>query len=191
MKVLTIMGSPRKSAASTVIAEQFNRTAEANGAEVTTYHLNDMDYKACQGCYACKTGHETCALSDDLTQVFEDLHEADAVVFATPIYFGDVTGQFKSFFDRIYSTVKPDYLTTGIPSSRLPAGKKSLFIFTQGADEETHTEIHERYNNYLAISGFTDIRTIRDCKRQDYTDKNPAAESITLAEAAAMDFVNA
>ena len=85
MKVLTILGSPRKNAASTAIANHFNEEATANGAEVTTYTLNDMDYKGCQGCNACKTGKESCVLNDDLTPLFESLKEADVVVVATPI----------------------------------------------------------------------------------------------------------
>lgn len=188
MKVLTILGSPRKESASTTIALKFNEEAAAKGAEVTTVQLNDLNYKGCQGCYACKKGSETCVLKDDLTPVFEALHAADAVVMTSPIYFGDVTAQLKGFIDRFYSTVSPEYLTTGIPTSRLPAGKKSLLIFTQGAEESMHAEIPPRYDMYLEMSGFAQRRVIRDYGRGDFEETTPSQESMDLAAAAAADF---
>ena len=191
MKVLTILGSPRKNAASTIIAEYFNKEAAANGADVTTFHLNDLDYKGCQGCYACKTGLDSCALRDDLTSVFDALNDADAVVITSPIYFGDVTAQLKGFFDRFYATVDPEYLTTGIPKSRLASGKKSLLVFTQGAEKTLHEEIPERYDSYLAMSGFKERRIIRDCNRVDFTDKAPNEASLAMAKDAARDFTTA
>ena len=191
MKVLTILGSPRKDATSTTIAHHFNKEATANGAEVTTYTLNDMDYKGCQGCYSCKTGKESCILNDDLTPLFEALDATDVVVIATPIYFGDITAQLKGFFDRFYSTVSPEYFETGIPTSRLPQGKKSLIIATQGAEEKEHADIAARYDSYFALSGFTDRKIIRDCNRQDFTDKAPAAASISMAESIAREFATA
>ena len=65
-------------------------------------------------------------LNDDLTAVLEAVKEADAVVLATPNYFGEVSGQFKSFFDRTYSYLNPDR------TSRLQPGKSSVFVLAQG-----------------------------------------------------------
>lgn len=188
MNVLTLLGSPRKDAASSAIAQRFNEEAAKNGAQVTTYRLNDLDFKGCQGCYACKKGLDKCVINDDLTPVLEALSVADAVVFATPIYFGDITAQLKGFFDRLYSTFDPDYSEETGFTSRLPAGKKALFIYTQGAAEDIHAEIPERYNTYLETSGFTDCRVIRDCSREGFGDGPPASESMDTATTAATDF---
>lgn len=188
MNILTILGSPRKSAASTAIAKAFNDTAESNGAAVTTYYLNGLDYKGCQGCYACKNGKESCVLTDGLTPIFTDMESADVVVFATPIYYGDITAQLKGLFDRFYATIDPSYRETGVFTSRLPGGKKSLFIYTQGADEKTHAEIPERYDYYLGASGFDERRIIRDCNRTDETDCRPSEASLQEARDAAKAF---
>lgn len=190
MKVLTILGSPRKDSASTTIAKHFNEEAASLGAEVTTFELNKMDYKGCQGCYACKTGKETCVLKDDLTQVLEKLAEADICVMTSPIYFGDVTAQLKTMFDRIFSTLHPEYSEDTGFKSRLPAGKKSLLIFTQGATKEHHAEIPQRYDYYMEVSGFNDRRVIRECDRVDFQETTPYPESLLDAANAARDFIN-
>lgn len=189
MKVLTILGSPRKNATSTAIAKRFIEEAASLGADVTTYDLNTMDYKGCQGCYGCKTGKEMCVLKDDLTPLFEEMPEADIMVFASPIFYGDITAQLKGFFDRSFWTVKPEYLETGIPSSRLPNGKKSLLIITQGATEEKHAEIPDRYNYYLKMYGFDDARVIRETDRLDFRETEPYPESLEMATNAARDFM--
>lgn len=191
MKVLTILGSPRKNATSTAIAKRFNEEATSLGAEVTVFDLNAMAFKGCQGCYGCKTGKKTCVLKDDLTQVFNKMADADVMVFTSPIYHGDITAQLKGYFDRTFWTLKAEFLETGIPASRLPAGKKSLMIITQGAPTEQHAEIPKRYNSYLELSGFSDCRTIREVDRLDFRETAPYPESLELATKAARDFMSA
>ena len=98
MKIVGIFGSPRKNGASARIAYGFLETAQEIGAEIKTYYLNGMKFRGCQGCNACKEKSEICIQKDDLTEVLADLKEADVAVFATPVYYWDVTGQFKCFF---------------------------------------------------------------------------------------------
>jgi multimeric flavodoxin WrbA len=101
-------------------------------------------------------------LEDDLAGVLAAVQEADVVVLATPVYYGDVTGQMKCFIDRSYSYLVPDYLTNPKPS-RL-AQKKLLFILTQGhPDESMFADIFPRYAGFLTWMGFVDCRLIRAC----------------------------
>lgn len=191
MKVLTIIGSPRRDSTSTAIAEKFNEEIAAMGGEVTTYTLNALDYKGCQGCYACKTSKDACVLKDDLKPVLEDMTDADVLVVTSPIYFGDITSQLKGMFDRFFSTVYADPDAEIGYSSRLPAGKKSLLIITQGAPDERHAEIPERYNSYFQMSGFSECRTIREVDRVDFQETAPYPESLKAAAQAARDFMSA
>lgn len=55
MKVLCVQGSPRKRDNSATIARRFVKVAEDRGATIETYLLNELDFKPCQACYACKT----------------------------------------------------------------------------------------------------------------------------------------
>jgi len=106
MKIVTLLGSPRSLGNSTAIARRFQETAATLGAKNCTFELNRLTYRGCQGCYACKKGLDHCILNDDLTEVLTSVTEADMVVLATPVYYGDVTAQLKGFIDRTYSYLK-------------------------------------------------------------------------------------
>ena len=69
-------------------------------------------------------------MEDELTEVLEAIKKADTLVLASPVYFGDISGRLKCFFDRTYSYFNPDF------SSRLPSGKKAVFILVQAEPEE-------------------------------------------------------
>jgi multimeric flavodoxin WrbA len=160
MKVLCVQGSPRKKGNSATIARKFLQMAEHHGAVVKTFILNELDYKPCQACYACKTKLEHCALNDDLTPVLNALDECDLVIVATPVYFGDISAQTKAFIDRTFSFVKPDFHNRPDPV-RLDPGKKMLWIITQESTEEYYGDIFERYAGlYKTFAGF-DIHVIR------------------------------
>lgn len=162
MKIVTLLGSPRHGKNSATIANRFTETAAQLGAETRTFELNRLAYRGCQGCYACKKTHDRCVLKDDLAEVLAAVQEADAVVLASPVYYGDITAQLKGFIDRSYSYLTPDYLTSPQPSRLSP--KKLVMVLTQGhADESLFADIYPRYEGFLKWMGFTDTRLIRAC----------------------------
>jgi len=162
MKITCLLGSPRKNSNSAAIAARFTDTAANLGAQVETVILNQLAYRGCQACMACKTKSEKCVLEDDLAGVLESLKKADIIVMALPVYCSDVPGQVKCFIDRTYSYMKPNYLSDPNPS-RVPLGKKLIFILTQGAPvEEMFADIPQRYLGFLKRSmGFGETYLIR------------------------------
>jgi multimeric flavodoxin WrbA len=148
MKVICLLGSPRQAGNSATIAGRFTDTAVKLGAEARTFELNQLIYHGCQGCYACKTKRDTCVLKDDLTEILEAIRKADVLVLATPVYCRDITGQLKCFIDRTFSYLVPDYTTNPKPS-RLPPGKKLVFIITQEARTKEVADIYPRYDDFL------------------------------------------
>jgi multimeric flavodoxin WrbA len=126
------------------------------GSETQEFVLNKLTFKGCQTCEACKVKMDHCTLKDDLTDVLEAVREADAVILATPNYFGEVSGQFKSFFDRTYSYLNSDRL------SRLKPGKSSVFIMSQGQpDLVLYTDVVARYDSWLVRHGFAQRYILR------------------------------
>jgi multimeric flavodoxin WrbA len=162
MKISCLLGSPRQMGNSAAIARRFTETAANLGANIEFVELNQLTYRGCQGCMSCKTTSDKCVLNDDLTGVLESLKSADVVAMAMPVYCSDVPGQVKCFFDRTFSYLKPDYRSEGNPS-RVPAGKKLVFIITQGAPvEELFAEIAPKYQAFLKRSmGFVETFLIR------------------------------
>lgn len=162
MKIVSLLGSPRVNSNSSAIARRFLETAATLGAETAEFELNRLAYRGCQGCYACKTMLDRCVLNDDLTEVLAAVSEADLVLLATPVYYGEVTSQLKGFIDRTFSYLTPDYRTSTQPSRLSP--KKMVFVLTQGhPDESMFADIFPRYETFLKWMGFNETHLIRAC----------------------------
>lgn len=143
-RVVCVCGSPRPKGNCMAIAQRIMDMAAGMGAECETFMLYEMDFRGCVACMACKTGAERCVQQDGATPVLKAVEEADILLFSSPIYWGQVTGEFKCFLDRMYSFLSPGF-HSGSPS-RLAPGKKCVLIFTQGhADEDEYTEVDRIY----------------------------------------------
>jgi len=156
MKIVAILGSPRAQSNSSTLARHILRKAEQLGAETQEFTLNELTFTGCVACETCKTTLDHCVLQDDLTRVLEAVGEADAVVLASPVYFGEVSGQFKCFFDRTYSYLNPDF------SGRLKTGKSSVFVFAQCQTSlNLYIDVYPRYETWLKRYGFVDNYLMR------------------------------
>jgi multimeric flavodoxin WrbA len=161
MKITCVLGSPRRKGNSEVLAKRFCDTAEKLGAQVQTFALNELKYRGCQACMACKTKSDKCVLQDDLTPVLESVREGDVLVMATPVYLWDVSSLLRGFIERTYSYFVPDFATNPNPS-RLKPGKKLVFIQTQGQPgENMFADLFSRIEPIFKRYGFTDNRLIR------------------------------
>lgn len=104
-KIIIIDGGPRRNMNTAAMAEAFAEGAREGGAEVHTFRLYDIDYKGCRSCLACKLKDrlykDVCVWKDGLTEVLREATYADGVAFASPVYFGRVTGQMECFVERL------------------------------------------------------------------------------------------
>lgn len=134
MRIIGINGSPRKKWNTATLLEHALAGASAQGAATELIHLYDLRYQGCRSCFACKlkTGNSygACALGDDLKPVLERIAAADALILGSPIYYGHVTGEMRSFlerllfqylvYDRNYSSLRPhDFPVTMIYTMNL------------------------------------------------------------------------
>lgn len=163
MKIVALLGSPRSKGNSAAITECFLETAKGIGAETRSFVLNRLNYQGCQACRACKKTSEICVLKDGLTAVLEDVRQADVIVFASPVYFGDLTGQMKTFIDRTYSYLTPDFYRDPDNASRLPPGKTAVWILTQGMPDTAFKDVFPRYEWVMSIIGIHKVHLIRGC----------------------------
>ncbi len=179
MKIVAVLGSPRPRGNSSTLAHRFLDTARQLGAETRIFSLNQMDYRGCQGCRTCKTKTDACCLEDDLTEALAAVQEADVLVIASPVYYGDLSGQMKCFIDRTYSFLNPDY------SSRVPRGKKAVMILVQAQPDDTqYQDIFPRYERFLKWYGFDPVYLLRATGVRDLGDIN--RQTALLDQAAAL-----
>jgi multimeric flavodoxin WrbA len=181
MNIVCLLGSPRARSNSSTIAKRFIETAENTGAKVKTYTLNNLKYRGCQGCMACKTRSEKCVLKDDLAEVLDAVQQADVLVMASPVYYGDISSQLKGFIDRTFSYLVPDFMTNPKPV-RFAPGKKLVFALTQGQPEEAFADIFPRYDFFFKWYGFGESHLIRACGVAGPGDVEARQDILEMAE---------
>lgn len=184
MRLVTLQASPRPKGNSTALANRFLDRAEQLGAEVERFNLNKLVYRGCQACMGCKGKSERCVLKDDLAPVLEAVHGADVVVAASPIYWYDVSAQLKTFIDRAYSFMTPDYLTSNRPS-RLAPGKKMIMILAQGSDYDELPYLIRHYGRIFSRQGFDSVDIIYAQGIRNLGDAARNPEAMARAEKAA------
>ena len=105
-KIIIIDGGPRKTFNTASMLRSFAEGAASvsEEVEVKTVRLYDLDYKGCISCLGCKLKGRVsniCRFKDALTPVLEEIATADGLVLGSPIYFGGITGQMRSFLERL------------------------------------------------------------------------------------------
>lgn len=100
--VVVISSSPRKGQNSDTLCDEFVKGAIDGGNSVKKYFLEDIEFSSCKACYACKTPEMKCIQDDGIAPILEDMLKADVIVYATPVYYFEMCGTLKMFFDRCY-----------------------------------------------------------------------------------------
>lgn len=106
--ILILSTSLRKNSNSDMLAESFAKGAKEAGNQVEQISLRDKTIGFCKGCLACqKTGR--CVIHDDADTITQKMLHADVLVFATPIYYYEMSGQMKTMLDRANPLFIADY----------------------------------------------------------------------------------
>ncbi|MEY8590704.1 flavodoxin family protein [Butyricimonas hominis] len=134
-KVLVISSSLRSQSNSEALADEFARGASDAGNKVEKITLKEKDIRFCKGCLACQKT-EKCVIQDDAPAIVAKMHDVDAIVFATPIYYYEMCGQLKTLLDRANPLYPSDYRF------------RDIYMLTSAAEEEEY--VPER-----AVAGLT------------------------------------
>ncbi|HUT32100.1 MAG TPA: flavodoxin family protein [Planctomycetota bacterium] len=127
-EVLILLGSPRKRGNSALLAAEAAKGAKAAGANVETVYLQGLDIKACTACNACqKKNAKGCVIRDDMRGLYPKLTQADALLFASPVYWANMSAQMKTLMDRCYALATP--------SGHAFAGKRVGIVLAYGAPD--------------------------------------------------------
>ena len=126
--IIALISSPRKNGNSTLLAQKIADGAKAAGARVETVNLHRMNIKPCTACDKCHTADDKfCIIKDDMQKLDKKILSADALIYASPIYWFTVSAQLKLFMDRCYAL--------GGPSGYALKGKKMAVALTYGDND--------------------------------------------------------
>mgnify|MGYP002678013621 FL=1 len=138
-KVLIISTSLRGKSNSEILAKECEKGARDAGHDVEFLSLRGKDIRFCIGCLSCqKTG--SCVLKDDVLEIMAKVKEAEVVVFATPIYYYEMSGQMKTLLDRLNPLYDSDYCF------------RDIYMIATAAEDES-TTIEKAYNG---LQGWVD-----------------------------------
>ena len=125
-RIIALAGSPREKNGHTwELLREFTKGVESRGGDVKVYNLNDPGFRGCQGCFYCRT-HDGCGVEDYFSPFYDEIGDATGVVFASPIYFAQISGQAKMGIDRLFPMLDGKSFSPRYP------GKRAVTLFSQG-----------------------------------------------------------
>ena len=122
-RILVLSTSPRIGGNSETLADVFIKGAEEAGHETNKIFLYDKKIEFCKGCLGCQTTGK-CILRDDAERIIAQMKAMDVLVFATPIYFYEMSGQMKTLLDRTNPLFPAEYEF------------RDIYLLATSADEE-------------------------------------------------------
>ena len=166
MKAIAINGSPRKNWNTGTLLQHALDGAKSAGADTEIVHLYDLDFKGCISCFACKRKDcknvGQCAMNDELSSVLERISECEVLLLGSPIYFSNVTGEMRSFFERLifpkisYNAGYASVFTGRISSCfiytmNVPANIMEMNIPEEFKKHLDYEKVYDYYRNRLQI----------------------------------------
>lgn len=137
MKILAFNGSPRLKANTATMLDFAISGARENGAEVELFNLYTMQFSGCISCFSCKRLDKerpiVCVVEDDLKPVLEKVRDIDAILIATPVYYGSESAATRALIERLCFPYLnyADYTHSHFPR-RIPVG----LIYTMNIPSE-------------------------------------------------------
>ncbi len=140
MKVTAINGSPRKNWNTAQLLKSALEGAGSVGAETELVNLYELTYRGCISCFGCKRKGAApchCYLEDGLSPVLETVLQSDVLLLGSPVYFGNITGEMRSFLERLaFITMSYDDYSIQIFQGKIDVA----FFFTMNAADKSMYE---------------------------------------------------
>ena len=106
--VLVITTSLRPNSNSDILAARLIAGAKSAKHSVRHISIKGKDIGFCTGCLSCRET-KRCVIRDDVTGILKQIRRADTLVFVTPIYFYNMSGQMKTLLDRLHPLYRDEY----------------------------------------------------------------------------------
>jgi multimeric flavodoxin WrbA len=155
MRIISILGSPRRKGNTAKVLSLFEDIVQKNH-EVERINITKYKVGGCLGCYKCQERKDEpgCVQEDDALTIFEKMIQADAIVYASPLYCWSFTSQIKPLIDRHLCLVSgygtPDH-------SSLLSGKPAALLVTCAGPVEGNCDaiqtIFTGFSDYVKLAG--------------------------------------
>ena len=182
MKILTILGSPRRRGNTAAVLGMFEQQASARH-QVERINLTDYTVNGCLGCDACqrKLDEPGCRQHDDALTIFERMKAADLIVYASPVYAWSISAQLKALFDRHYCLVK-----WNAGEKALLAGRRAMLLVTCGGSANENADlVQPMFARQMACMKMevAGLFVVDNCTTPDELGERAAATAAEMARA--------
>ena len=126
--VLVISTSLRARSNSDILTERLVAGAKDAGHQVEQISLKGRAIGFCKGCMACQKTQK-CVIKDDAVAIAEKVKNAETLVFVTPIYYYEMSGQMKTLLDRMNPLYTAEYRF------------RSVYMLSVAAEDEETTPL--------------------------------------------------
>ncbi|AMK15745.1 flavodoxin family protein [Methanobrevibacter olleyae] len=162
MDFYIVNGSPRKKyntaqileKASGGIFDELRKNYDEEDINIHQIHLYDLDFKGCKSCFHCKRiggkYYAKCPIKDDLLELLPKIQNADGIIFGSPIYFGELSGELRSFFERFLFSALVYGGESNAPK-RMPIGMIYSMNLTEEGCEQFYANKFDVLENTIEI----------------------------------------
>ncbi len=159
MKICAFVASSSHRGNTATAVQALLDSAKESGAETEIFYLNEYHIRPCVGCRVCEKTDKCVIKNDDVEVLHEAIRNADAYVLGTPTYYGDITGQFKMFVDRVYPfiDIQKDPVNKTLKfGSIIKTRKPGVLVAVSGGHGESVFTSHKKvaYNCLNDINGY-------------------------------------
>lgn len=172
MKIIAVIGSTRNGNTKHMVEKIIDGMMGEKGVSVQKLHLRDIKMNFCDGCLLCdETGK--CVIEDDMINIVEDVRNADGFIFASPARWSLLSGEMKTFFDRLNPLAVREEMN----------GKACINFVVGQSEEDDNESIKLAANSIKAFcdnAGIEVVDTIIACGcygRNDIVSKNQYIEA--------------
>ena len=151
--VLVLVGSPRENGNTEMLADAFIEGAKKKGNNVTKINVGKMKINGCIDCKYCFTHEGKCSQRDGMDEIYPLISNADMIVFATPIYFFEMTAQLKAVVDRLYASAHAGFKISKCALLAVAGGDDKVFEPLLKMYENIYTYIKWENVGIITVSG--------------------------------------
>lgn len=183
MKILALSGSKNHQGKTAQAINAIIKGVDKAGAKSECIFLIDLSLEHCRQCNndgwgICRT-EGYCIIKDDFASVVEKVRAADAVVFASPVYFGDLSESMRMFLDRLrrISFGNRPRPVPGAPPILVPGSTPAIGLCYAGGSGNGTITSSANLERILQTCGF-DVVDMIPVRRQNLQVKLPILEII-------------
>ncbi|NIR01078.1 MAG: flavodoxin family protein [Gemmatimonadales bacterium] len=141
MKVVCLQGSHKKNGNTSTMLGWVEEALQGAGHQIEHVHMAEKNVSGCIGCYRCQQDPDEliCSVQDDGSDLLEAIAGADALIYATPLYGWDFSGQMKPLLDRHLSFVT-GFMDPAAHKSHLEGKTAALLVTCGGPEGQGNTD---------------------------------------------------